>query len=238
MVYHYEIIGTNELEKLNRLISKGWRPVRETPFSPSSISGDSKSGSYALVLFERNGERPFVSQGADVSLERISDVPLLEGFSDDELKEFCDACEICSYEEGDVIFQEGKESRALHLVLEGEVMIRISGLPLEDMQIIEIGPGRVFGESTFFSSAPHTGSAECVEAVRTLKLDRQTYDEIIQSQTLWTYKLAENAAEILAANLQATDQWVWELLQESQNVEVTRSWHRFRERISGRRFGT
>jgi CRP-like cAMP-binding protein len=69
--------------------------------------------------------------------------------------------------------------------------------------------------------------------VRVLRISRDAYDELLQAQRPAALKLAVNAAALLAARLQATDQWAGELLQQEQSARIARSWSRFRQRISG-----
>ncbi|MDG2130635.1 MAG: hypothetical protein P8K08_21735 [Fuerstiella sp.] len=64
-------------------------------------------------------------------------------------------------------------------------------------------------------------------------LDRIAYDEIFQERSFAVLKLAHNAARILAARLQETDEWVWDLLSQSQQAQISPSWRRFRHRVYG-----
>jgi len=234
MTHRYLKVQADDLREINRLLTKGWKPVRETSLDSLSETNSQQ----ALVLVESAGGPIAFSELPEIHDDFLREISLLDGFSPKEYRSFCQNCKLMEFQEKEIIFKEGEENRTIYIVVEGEVCIRISGLPVEEMQITDIGRGAVFGESSFFSPSPHVGTAQCVKPVKVMQFSRETYDELAASHTLWVYKLAENAAEILAANLQNTDQWVWELLREGQSAEVTRNWHRYRDRFRGQRFGS
>lgn len=62
-------------------------------------------------------------------------------------------------------------------------------------------------------------------------LTRERFDELLQARRMSAYKLALNAASLLGARLQGTDNWIRELLQEEQSARIAQSWHRFRRRV-------
>ena len=127
-----------------------------------------------------------------------------------------------------------KTLESLYVVLAGDVEVVLPELPVEESSIVNLNPGGVFGESTFFSETSHTMSASCgSDSVTLLCLSRVAFNEIFETNNGVALRLVNNVARILAARLQETDQWVWNLLQQSQFARVSSSWRRFRHRVGG-----
>lgn len=230
-IYRYESLSQTSLNALNTLLSHGWTPVREV----SGSGDDATTGS--LVLLEKEvTSTPF--QGdvliEGVPLEFLAGVMLFENFTISEIREVVGLCRITTRQKGSAIFAKGDPAEAMFVVLAGDVEVLLPELPVEDATVVLLQPGGVFGESTFFSETSHSMSASCAtECVTLLTLDRAAFEELFQSNSPIALKLVHNVARILAARLQETDQWVWNLLQQSQFARISSSWRRFRHRVGG-----
>lgn len=229
----YEIVRTDRLQTINQRLAEGWRSVRETPMTSEAKPNQDPS---TLVLLERDDEFPrFPGEELvpGVSLNAVQGVPLFTGLLVEELRELLAACEIQTFAEEDVIFETGQQADALYVILYGEVQLDLPELRLGGTEILQLGPMETFGESTFFAPADHTASAHALTDAQALRLGRDAYLDLIQGQRQSAYKLAINAAQILGTRLQATDQWVHQLLEEEQSRQIATSWQRFRARIGG-----
>jgi CRP-like cAMP-binding protein len=230
--YRYEYVTQDSLSRLNRILRRGWCPVREM---------DRKNGEAdaapALVLLEKESEHSSFAGGeilAGVPVDFLQNVMLFEDFTTDELRYVVNQCEVQSFEAGTQLFAPGDASESICIVLTGDVDVMLPELPVQGQAVVNLKPGGVFGESTFFSESPHTMSASAGDSgAALLVLDRIAYDEIFKEQPSAVLKLANNAARILAARLQETDEWVWDLLSQSQQAQISASWRRFRHRITG-----
>ena len=126
------------------------------------------------------------------------------------------------------LFAPGDASESICIVLTGDVDVMLPELSVKGQSVVNLKPGGIFGESA------HTMSASAGDFGATLLvLDRTAYDEIYQEQPSALLKLANNAARILAARLQEPDEWVWDLVSQSQQAQISASWRRFRHRITG-----
>lgn len=233
--YRYEVVAGGNTDGVNRLLARGWQPVRETPWDPGAPSSEAGRERAALILLEREDAFPVwqgETLGEGVPVQFLDDVPLLEHLSEEETREFIAVAELVRYADGEVLFDEGQQEQSLFVLLEGEVAIHLVGLPIDDPIVLEAKPKDAFGESTFFSPAPHSTRAEAIAGVLALRLTRSRYDELLQGQRPVAFKIAENAARILGQRLQATDAWVRELLQEGQSAQIMSSWRRFRGRVA------
>lgn len=230
-IHRYEHLGPDSLNKLNDLLRHGWSPVRE-------ICGPAADGAGStLVLLEK--ESAFIEfQGENliegVPVDFLLNVMLFENFTSQEIRQVVSLCRITNNSRGTQIFSKGDASESIYVVLAGDVEVVLPELPVEESSVVKLNPGGVFGESTFFSETTHTMSASCAsDSVTLLALDRVAFDEIFETNHGVALRLVNNVARILAARLQETDQWVWNLLQQSQFARVSSSWRRFRHRVGG-----
>ena len=71
--------------------------------------------------------------------------------------------------------------------------------------------------------------------ITTLARGAQIFSKVDQTESMYVVLAGDvQVARILAARLQETDQWIWNLLQQSQFARVRSSWRRFRHRVGGR----
>jgi CRP-like cAMP-binding protein len=200
-IYRYEFLSADTLNKVNRLVTQGWKPSREVPLHSAETEGTAA----ALVVLERDETAPVAlapTLGKDVPLELLETVPLLDGLTHEELAELVSMATIRTLSAGEVIFEEGDAASCLCVILEGDVELRLTGAGSTGEEIMQIGPRDVFGESSFFSGGPHAAQAFGVTDVRLLVISRGGYDELLQASRPAAWRLAVNAAGILGVRLQ------------------------------------
>lgn len=82
------------------------------------------------------------------------------------------------FSRGDFIFHEGDPGDTLHLLAKGRVAIRVT-TPLGDSAtLLILGPGAYFGELALVSPAPRNATAVALDAVETLCIHRDQFDEL------------------------------------------------------------
>ena len=79
-----------------------------------------------------------------------------------------------SYEDGQVVFEEGGEGHHLYIVLRGSVLIRKQG-DLFETVLAECAPGDMFGELAMIDFRPHSASAVAVGHTELALYDRETF---------------------------------------------------------------
>jgi aspartate ammonia-lyase len=168
---------------------------------------------------------------SQIAAELMLEIPLLKNLSVDEIRDLLAVAEDRQYKAGEIIFDEGTGERALYVVLYGQVEIRLPVSEFDDAAVSTIIGPSVVGESSFFHPAPHTAAVHCLTTVRAIRVGRDEYDRLATSKPLVAFKLATNAAEILARRLQETDRWIEELLQEVPGAQIAASWRNFRSRV-------
>jgi CRP-like cAMP-binding protein len=226
--FRYVELTPGDSPVVNRLLSYGWRPVRETPLSMSNPAGG------WLMLLERDEELP-LQQGESVAdgvpLSQLLESQAFAGMTADAARELVAACQCREYPAESELFPADGGDPELHFVLKGEIDVSLTETGGEDISLLRARPGDVLGEASFFSGAPHTARAVAVSDSSTLCLTRAAFEELLQAGRPAATCLAVNMAALLAARLQAADQWAAEVTRGEEHARIVRSRRRYRESL-------
>ena len=169
--------------------------------------------------------------GSQMSSANIHSVELFSGLSGQEVLELLAASEDLRFEPGDTVFQAGDDGRALYLVLEGKVEIDLDVPKLGERVLAELESGSVFGEMSFFHPAPHAATVKCLTFARVMRLPRAQFDALAAENPHLALRITTNAAEILAARLHFTDDWIAESLTRQREHDIRENWRKLRENL-------
>jgi CRP-like cAMP-binding protein len=164
------------------------------------------------------------------SPEKLRSSEIFRNFTDAEIRQLLAACSDVQFASGAVIYEAGTVHRALYFLTDGNVELGLSAPALTETVVATLSAMAVFGEASFFHNAPHSVTARCRTDATAIRLERTAFDQLIGANSTAALRLGANAADILAARLQQTDQWIAELLQAHQDAKIHESWRRFRER--------
>jgi len=228
-IYRCEVVSPDTVASVNRLFRQGWRPSRELTLDGSGKNDGTPS---VLIILERDDTQPVALAGRlgeDVKVELLTEVPILNGLTHEELSELVAISEVRSVSQGTMIFEQESENESLSVILQGEVDLQLPTAGSLGTQLMRIGERDVFGESSFFSGGTHAATATAATDVRLLVIPRAGFDDLLQASRPAAWKLATNAAGILGVRLQDTDDWLTEILQQEEDARIAQSWQRFRE---------
>lgn len=138
---------------------------------------------------------------------------------------------VFSGDSGVKITIQGAEERALMIVLDGSVHVRLTVPPVGEAVVAELPAQSVFGEVSFFHAAPHCATVFCVESARLLRLQYSKFEHLKSENNRLAFILGVNAAEVLAQRIQHIDASLTERLTQMQDRRIHESWRSFRERV-------
>ena len=171
----------------------------------------------------------------ELSPARFHSVELFHGLGGNEILELLSASDDLMFNAGDAVFQAGEESRSLYLLLEGNVEIDLEVPKLGERVLAQLESGSVFGEMSFFHpaphSSPHSATARCLTAARVMRLPRSQFDALAESNPQLALRVTTNAAEILAARLHHTDEWIVDTLTRQREHDIRENWRKLRESL-------
>ena len=164
-----------------------------------------------------------------LTLQRIE---LFNNLTTEDLHGLLPACEELSVPAGQTVFEAGHVERALYVLLDGTAEVDLESARAAERVVAELAAGSVFGESSFFHAREHSATVKARTDVRLLRFNRPPFDNLLQSGNVVALRIAANAATILAARLQAADQFIVGLLEQIQDEKVREALTRFRQSMS------
>jgi CRP-like cAMP-binding protein len=105
-----------------------------------------------------------------------------------------------SYLKGEIIFDEGEEGQALHIVIAGRVLICRQG-EAETGRINEIESGVVFGELALLDDLPRSAQALAAEDCVLALLSRSDFETLLDTHAVIASKIALQLARHLGRQL-------------------------------------
>ncbi|TWT58108.1 DNA-binding transcriptional dual regulator Crp [Thalassoglobus neptunius] len=154
---------------------------------------------------------------------------ILEGLTSDELKALGEVVRYEEFGEGAEILTEGKVYQGLWVLLKGKCEVVKCNDSCSVLATFE--PGSVFGEMSFFETAPHSATVKCCEPSIALCLTKEQYDFARKGLPQVTEKIAINLVRILSSRLRKMDEWTCELVNTDANQNRHQEWHEFRSRL-------
>lgn len=110
--------------------------------------------------------------------EKLRDIGLFGGLSDETLRGLAGSLEVIDVEPGDVVFTEGDAGREMFVVLEGELsVIRLSRRRRETTVVI-LQPGDWFGEMSLLDFMPRVATVKATTRARLLRVTAQDLDAL------------------------------------------------------------
>jgi CRP-like cAMP-binding protein len=129
---------------------------------------------------------------------------LFNGLDEDELKAVAALGREETFNEEDVIFQEGTEAKRVYLLAEGRVAIRFQ-LPLKPLTrettIDTVSKGEAFGWSALVRPHRLTASAICSDQARCLTFERADLEQLFHDNNHIGYVIMENLGAVIAGRL-------------------------------------
>jgi CRP-like cAMP-binding protein len=164
-------------------------------------------------------------------VQKLAATDLFRGVPVDDVRTLLSYAATLTVAADQAVFEAGAEERALYFLLDGSVEIELDVPFVEQKVLDELQPISVFGESSFFHAQSHPVTARALTESTVVRLERDEYDRLLESNSLAACRMGANAAEILAAKLQHTDAWIVDLLQAEEAHRVRQKWIDFRQAL-------
>lgn len=171
---------------------------------------------------------------APATTNQLACLPIFSGIGNDELRQLADIAKFDSYDPGVKLIHQGESGQNLWVILEGKckVIKMTSTAPPYPIDLAELGPNDHFGEMSFFHAAPHSATVQATEPVKTMRINRKDYDQLLDTGCTAAYLLALNSVDELADRLRRMDDWVTELVCNMEdNHQAEHEWTSFREKL-------
>lgn len=168
--------------------------------------------------------------------EILPRIPIFAGMTEAECRQVVDGAPLVEFAPGEVIVQQGRQSRRLWILLEGVCRVVLEpgdGHPnTQPIDLATLEPYSNFGEMSFFHSAPHSASVHATTAVKLLGLERDHFNTLLANPTPAMQKLLLNTLRSIAERLRRMDDWVADLMmKKSATGGRVPEWDQLRETL-------
>ena len=106
------------------------------------------------------------------------------------------------------LVQAGENDRALYLLTEGTVGVR---LPRDEGAFKTIDAPSVLGELAFFDAQPRSATLDAVTDVEVVRLDTAAFDRLLEHEPALAHAMLRDLARILALRLRMASEVIAEL---------------------------
>ncbi|HEY3055412.1 MAG TPA: DUF1003 domain-containing protein [Thermoanaerobaculia bacterium] len=128
--------------------------------------------------------------------ELLTNIPLFESLTQEDLLSLARRLENAQFEEGEVIFRQGDEGSSLFIIEEGAVEISY-GEGKSRVLLAHLFPGQYFGELSVFDGAPRSATATTTRRSRMVRLDRDDLVDFVNKNPAAALRIIAEMSERL-----------------------------------------
>jgi CRP/FNR family transcriptional regulator, cyclic AMP receptor protein len=122
----------------------------------------------------------------------LAEVPLFASLNGRHRRKVAEAARIRRFHDGMVLMRAGEQGDALHVILDGEVLVRRRGQPA-----LRLGIGSFVGELALLDNGPRTATVTANGPVIALTITRARFRKLLVSEPTMTVAIAEELASRL-----------------------------------------
>ncbi len=158
-------------------------------------------------------------------MKRIDIIPFLQkneltqNLSLEEIEALLPFVEIDEFDEGEMVFHEGDDSRDLYLVIKGTLTI-LKKMDDHFQQFGTIAEGQFFGEMAHLENEKRSASIKALESVQVLSIHLDKLQQAENQKTIYA-KIVTQLAKKVSGNLRRTDQTLIDSLKEKLQIMQT-----------------
>ncbi|NRA31921.1 MAG: cyclic nucleotide-binding domain-containing protein [Polyangiaceae bacterium] len=183
--------------------------VGSSPLASDADSSQQDVGAVEILLdaevlsepppTEEETEADRISAAIAAAIERT---PLLSDLNNKTLMALIAKLRLVELEPGAVLFEQGDPADSMYVVVEGEVIASVSGLP--PVELARLGGGEFFGEIGLLAEQPRQATITAASATQLLVFDRSILNELGASEPEFLKILLRFVRERLVASIVRT----------------------------------
>jgi small-conductance mechanosensitive channel/CRP-like cAMP-binding protein len=141
---------------------------------------------------ERRAEKS--RQDQERRSQALAKIDLFSGLSEEEREQLAEGLTLAPFARGEIITRQGREAHWLYIVVEGEVVVRVSAGNGPSREVARLKAGDFFGEMSLLTGEPRAATVVAQTDVECFRLDRRVFQQLLESRP----EIAEQVAEVLA----------------------------------------
>lgn len=147
-----------------------------------------------------------------MDLHGLQRFPLLQDFSDTELRELFATASEQHLSAGTLVCQEGDPGGVLYFVVSGQVEVSKKGKDGTPYVITQLGDGTLLGELSWITGASYSASVQAKQETVVIRLDGPQLTRQFQQYSSGAHKFTTALLKLLASRLTHTNELVLESL--------------------------
>ena len=124
-----------------------------------------------------------------LSKDRLKEVPLFKGLSDEEIEKIAHVLDEALYKKGSTIWEEGSPEQGLQIIDYGKVRITRKTREGHRQVLAVLKGNNFFGELSILDGRSHSASAEAMEDTKVFILHRSTMEKLLRESPPTAYNI-------------------------------------------------
>ncbi len=137
-------------------------------------------------------------------LHTLRHTPLFAGLADDELRELAEQSAVERHHAGTTLFRVHDPGGTMYVVVSGEVEIYVRDRGRQEVQLLKVTPGRIFGEMSVLDKRPRSANARALTEVTLVTISREMLIDVARHRPA----VAIHLLELLSERLRSTSAMV------------------------------
>ena len=137
-----------------------------------------------------------------VSLEELREVYLVQNLPDQMLKKLMPLADKRSYEEKQVVFEEGQDAEYFYMLFSGKVLLKVDVSPVITISLGSVKHGYSFGWSSLLEGGQYTSQAACAEPCEIAVISGKDFKKVLDDDHTMGYQVMEGIVRIMENRLQ------------------------------------
>ena len=108
----------------------------------------------------------------------LKSAPLFAGLDGEELAALAEIALEKEFAPGEIMFEEGEAAHHLYVIVQGQVEV-FRRADSSEYHVATLGEEECFGEMAILEDAPRSASVRALESTSVLKIDRESFRELI-----------------------------------------------------------
>lgn len=139
-------------------------------------------------------------------LMKLWTMPSLHDMEAQHLKELASIATEVEFPAGEIVYHEGDAGQAIYLIEEGQVVIEMTLPDGNQVTVLTLGPGQLFGWSSLFPPRRKTASTRTITPTKVISIDAGRLRHLFQSDHSLEHVIMLRMIEVVAERMQATRQ--------------------------------
>jgi CRP-like cAMP-binding protein len=131
--------------------------------------------------------------------DAVAAIPFFSPLDGDERKKLADAATLHVFNAGEMIIREQDPGRSIYVILDGKIRVFTRDHHGEELELAVLGPSQFFGEMSFLTGKPRSGSVVAVDTSVIVELSYTSMRQVVKEHPTVKQVLVEYYQERLGS---------------------------------------